>query len=197
MPAINCRRNIHRACTMEAFAPQCSANVSIHAAAVEFNGPTMHNINSWTALASLSLHLGDTFAQAAVHAERASSIFSDTVNGVRGGLQVGSRQHGVRFTFFGDSSDSGWARVATEYAVASNADFVTGPYSSDLTRSASQVSASAGKLMVASGAATASVIAANNLTFGFLPSATTAFRNPCSPNSPNSPSRLDETAQSW
>ena len=118
----------------------------------------------------LSLAVSDHYHHYGLMIRRSTEMWIDMVNIRKRGLFVGNKSMSVRLTLVDDASSPQVVGLATEYAgVASLADFFIGPYSSTLTSVACGTSYSANRIMMASNAATPSVIAQNNLTFGTTP----------------------------
>jgi hypothetical protein len=119
---------------------------------------------------AFSLDSRDEFAQEGLQMKRASMMFADLINGKKGGLSVGNSRS-VHFMFVGDGSSEEGTQLATERAIREDADFIMPPYSSHLTRAASQVTQAASMILLAAGASSTSAFNSSNLTFGVYPPA--------------------------
>ena len=105
--------------------------------------------------------------------QRSLILFLDMLNYERGGLRVGGKRYGMRFTWVGDGGSS--AQVTNSTAHASRlvgADFLFAGYASGYTRNVVKQSFVEGKLLMAGCASSPSVYTQNNLSFGTLPKAT-------------------------
>jgi ABC-type branched-subunit amino acid transport system substrate-binding protein len=120
---------------------------------------------------AFSLDSRDEFAQEGLQMKRASMMFADLINGKKGGLSVGNQSRSVHFMFVGDGSSEEGTQLAAERAIREDADFITAPYSSHLTRAASQVTQAASMILLAAGASSTSAFNSSNLTFRVYPPA--------------------------
>ena len=126
----------------------------------------------------LSLEGTDEYASYANDMRRSAELFTDLVNGPRGGLRIGNKRFAIHLTFVGDGSSKEFVANVTRYAIlASGANFATAPYSSGLTELASPESAKLGRIMIAASASATAAIATNNLTFGMEPPSGTWLRS--------------------
>ena len=98
------------------------------------------------------------------------NVFEDFVNEERGGLRFGGELHPLRFVYVSDDAKLEMVTNSTANAIRSlGAQFMLGGFSSGLTNYAAKQSFADQTIMLATTAATPSVINQNNLTFGVLP----------------------------
>jgi hypothetical protein len=117
----------------------------------------------------LSLDTADLWGSTGQAMKRGALLFLDLVRN-RSGVRVGTNRNlGVWITFLGDGSARSGVESVTRYILNNiRPDFVTGPYTSELTLAASQMTEAAGALMISAGAGSVSVISSSNLTFGVI-----------------------------
>ena len=101
---------------------------------------------------------------------RSVEVFVDMIND-RGGLRVGRRRYAVHYQVVNDNSLFTQVTNATLHASREQlgANFLLSPFGSSMTRYAAMQADADGKIMMANSAATPSVVALSNLTFGTLP----------------------------
>ena len=96
-------------------------------------------------------------------------LASDVIN-EKGGLHIGSLRYAVRLLWV-DAGKTNETLIEATRFLANRTDYVFSIHTSGYTKYVSSEAGALGKLTIAGGAATTSVITQNNLTFGFLPPA--------------------------
>lgn len=117
---------------------------------------------------SASMDSKTRYARPGSYMVRGWDFFLDWVNLIRGGIYVGGEMHYVSIDIIEDYSNA--SDVISAYKVlADSFDFLFGPFSSALTDYAMDVSETAGKLMMATGASNTTVLKNRASSFGALP----------------------------
>ena len=101
-------------------------------------------------------------------------MMTDFLNRERCGVHVRGQNYSVALRTIGDGFSSAVVREIAEEIVNAS-DFILGPYTSTLTSVLAPVAQHAGKLLVASGAATTSIFSGRDHVFGLLPPSGTYF----------------------
>jgi branched-chain amino acid transport system substrate-binding protein len=98
------------------------------------------------------------FAREGKDIRQGYQIWQDWINNERGGIKLGDKQYKVEIIYYDDEGNSDTVVRLTEKLIAEDkADFLLGPYSSGLTKSASAIAEKYDKIMVAGGAASDSL----------------------------------------
>jgi len=139
--------------------------------------------NSITPVANCPIAGGCTFHDQATEIRLAAELFTQYVNEQRGGLDIAGQRFSLYYSAVEDYSRKEYVTRALTAASRtllplSNANFHLGPYSSDLTQIVSAQTGLEGRILIAPGAASETVIAQNNYTFGLLSPSTDYMKNP-------------------